>query len=138
MIRIFEMGKISEAEIFARFETTSSVEDAVKEIIAHVRAEGDAALREYSSRFDHVDLTDFQVSEEERAEAEIARLNEELSLMLGEAAGVLGAYADDDEGLEAELRGTVAEGAAAEPLLTEKISIILLTAIRWSGFFFLS
>lgn len=85
MIRIFEMGKISEAEIFARFEPTSSVEDAVKEIIAHVRAEGDAALREYSSRFDHVDLTDFQVSEEERAEAK-KKVEPEFYAILQEAA----------------------------------------------------
>ena len=56
MIKIFEMGKIRDEEIFARFEPTSSVEDSVKGIIARVRAEGDAALRAYSAEFDHVDL----------------------------------------------------------------------------------
>ncbi len=56
MIKIFEMGKIRDEEIFARFEPTSSVEDIVKGIIARVRAEGDAALRAYSAEFDHVDI----------------------------------------------------------------------------------
>ena len=41
----------------AKRESSVDVDDAVAAIIADVRARGDAALAEYSSRFDRVDLT---------------------------------------------------------------------------------
>lgn len=85
MIKIFEMGKIKDEEIFARFEPTSSVEDIVKDIIANVRKNGDEALKEYSSKFDHVDLSDFQVSESE-IEAALKQVEPEFIKVLEEAA----------------------------------------------------
>ena len=45
--RVMERSQLQNDEISAR----------VKEIVARVRAEGDAALFDYTSRFDHVQLT---------------------------------------------------------------------------------
>ena len=47
------------------------LEQAVAEIIADVRDNGDAALQKYAKRFDNVDLTGLQVSAAEFAEAEL-------------------------------------------------------------------
>ncbi|CAG0984005.1 partial Histidinol dehydrogenase, partial [Gammaproteobacteria bacterium] len=51
--------------------------DAVRAIIADVRARGDDALREYSARFDRASLTRFAVSEAE-FDAALASLKPEL------------------------------------------------------------
>lgn len=48
----------------------ASVDDAVRDIINNVISDGDAALFEYSRKFDGVTLSSFNVSEEEFAEAE--------------------------------------------------------------------
>lgn len=48
---------------------TREVEATVRDIIAAVRDRGDAALRDYSKAFDQADITTFEVSEQERAEA---------------------------------------------------------------------
>ena len=65
MIKIFEVGKIKEEEIFARNEAVAEVGGIVSEIINNVKANGDKALSEYLEKFDKVKLTDFKVSEEE-------------------------------------------------------------------------
>ena len=65
MIKIFEVGKIKEEEIFARNEPVAEVGGIVSEIINNVKANGDKALSEYLEKFDEVKLTDFKVSEEE-------------------------------------------------------------------------
>lgn len=48
---------------------TSAIEATVREIIDNVRNGGDAALRDYSKTFDHVDVESFEVSLEEREAA---------------------------------------------------------------------
>jgi histidinol dehydrogenase/sulfopropanediol 3-dehydrogenase len=55
----------------SRNQTTdnASVEDLVGEIIRNVRENGDAAVRDYSQRFDKSDISVFEVSAEERAAA---------------------------------------------------------------------
>lgn len=65
MIKIYEVGKIKEEEIFARNEPVSEVGGIVSEIINNVKTNGDKALSEYLEKFDKVKLTDFKVSEEE-------------------------------------------------------------------------
>jgi histidinol dehydrogenase/sulfopropanediol 3-dehydrogenase len=45
------------------------VEATVKEIIADVRARGDAAVRDYSAKFDKADVAQFEVTEEEKLKA---------------------------------------------------------------------
>ncbi len=91
MIKIYEMGKLKDEEIFARNEPTSSVEDVVSEIIANVREKGDAALKDYCQRFDHVELSDFLVSPEELTAA-IEKVEPEFISILEEAARNIRAF----------------------------------------------
>ena len=69
MIRILKYGEVKNEEIFARTIPTDSVEDVVAEIIANVRAKGDAALLEYAAKFDKAELTSLQVTQAEIDEA---------------------------------------------------------------------
>ena len=69
MIKIYRYGEISSEDIFARKSPMADVEEAVAEIIKAVREKGDAALYEFSLRFDKVALESFMVSEEEMEEA---------------------------------------------------------------------
>ena len=53
MIRIMKYGELPNEEIFARSMPTMNVADKVAEILKNVRERGDAALREYTERYDH-------------------------------------------------------------------------------------
>ncbi len=50
-------------------QDNESINAAVKEIIGVVRKDGDAALRDYSERFDHVKLNELYMTEEQKEEA---------------------------------------------------------------------
>ena len=65
MIRILTYGEIDNAEIFNRGTAATDVSGTVAEIIARVRQKGDAALREYSEKFDRAKLQELAVSEAE-------------------------------------------------------------------------
>ena len=91
MIRIFEMGKLPDEEIFARQNPVSDVSDIVKDIIAMVRKDGDTALKAYSEKFDHVELSDFLVTEEEK-EAALKKVEPEFLSILKEAAANIRAF----------------------------------------------
>ena len=69
MIRILRCGQADAQDILARSFPIESVEETAAQIIKNVRERGDAALREYSERFDGVAVEDFLVSEEEIKEA---------------------------------------------------------------------
>ena len=69
MISILKYGETPNSELFARSMPTVSVEETVAEILRGVKERGDAALREYAERFDHVRLDSLIVSEEEMREA---------------------------------------------------------------------
>ena len=69
MIRILRCGRAKAEDILARSFPVESVEETAAQIIKNVRERGDAALREYSERFDGVAVEDFLVSEEEIQEA---------------------------------------------------------------------
>ena len=69
MISILKYGETPNSELFARSMPTVSVEETVAEILRGVKERGDAALREYAERFDHVRLDSLTVSEEEMREA---------------------------------------------------------------------
>ena len=59
------------AEIVTRPEhDAASLNGTVAAVLARVRAEGDAAVRDYERQFDHVDLSSLAVTEAEMAEAE--------------------------------------------------------------------
>jgi histidinol dehydrogenase len=51
--------------------------DRARVIVDDVRARGDAALREYTSKFDHASLEDFRVAPAEFAAAEAALTSEQ-------------------------------------------------------------
>ena len=65
MIPILKYGQVSNDEIFARVNPTANVSDAVSAIIADVRSRKDAALLEYTKRFDGADLESLEVTQEE-------------------------------------------------------------------------
>lgn len=69
MMKIYRYGEVSNDEIFARPDMKTGVEDVVADIIANVRARGDAALFEYCRKFDKAELTTLEVSEAEIDEA---------------------------------------------------------------------
>lgn len=69
MIRIFQFGEVSAAEIFARTEPKTDVSGIVAEILADVKENGDAALYSYTEKFDKVKLESLLVTKEEIEEA---------------------------------------------------------------------
>lgn len=69
MIKIYNYGQVSDEEIFARDNIAPDVEGVVAEIIANVIKNGDAALMDYAAKFDKVQLTDLEVTQQEIDEA---------------------------------------------------------------------
>ena len=69
MMRILKMGEVPAAEIFARGIPTVNVSETVSEILKDVRSRGDAALKEYTEKFDGARLGSVLVTEEETDEA---------------------------------------------------------------------
>ena len=66
MLKIYKASQITAEEIVsARDLSYADVESGVKELIADVRANGDAAVRKYTLKFDKADVTDFKVSDGE-------------------------------------------------------------------------
>ena len=62
-------GEVSASEIFARGKSSFDVADTVTEIIENVKTNGDAALFEYSKKFDKAELSSLEVTSEEFDEA---------------------------------------------------------------------
>ena len=91
MIQILKYGEVANEEIFARVVPTVDVAGIVADIIANVRARGDAALYEYCEKFDKAKLTALQVSPEEIAEARAA-VEPEFIRILEEAADNIRAF----------------------------------------------
>ena len=56
MIRVFKSGEVARADILYRGESgsTQAVEDAVADILADVKKNGDAAVLRYCEKFDGV------------------------------------------------------------------------------------
>lgn len=69
MIRIMPWASIAEDEILNRSVRTENVQRTVSEIIANVRANGDAALKEYAKKFDRAEIENLLVTEVEIEEA---------------------------------------------------------------------
>ena len=69
MIRIYEYSQVDPAEIFQRETPISRVEEPVSAILADVKARGDAAVLEYTARFDRCTLSSLAVTAEEIEEA---------------------------------------------------------------------
>ena len=69
MIRILKYGEVENAAIFARAQSTVDVGGVVREIIANVRKNGDAALFAYCEQFDKAKLSSLAVTEDEIQQA---------------------------------------------------------------------
>lgn len=65
MIKIFRYSEIDDSVIFNRSPAIADVAKTVSEIIDDVRKRKDAALREYSLRFDKSELASLEVGEDE-------------------------------------------------------------------------
>lgn len=85
MIRIFKYGQVPSEKIFARTVPTVNVEEVVAQIIADVRENGDEALARYSKKFDKVELSTPEVTQEEWAQG-LAQVEPELMELLTQAA----------------------------------------------------
>ncbi|MCF0135524.1 MAG: histidinol dehydrogenase [Lachnospiraceae bacterium] len=72
MIKIMKYGEVANSEIFARTQTNVDVESIVTDIISEVRKQGDAALLDYTEKFDKVRLDSLAVTKEEIEEARAA------------------------------------------------------------------
>ena len=64
-MRIYKLSDVDEKEILRRGNTADRALDTVKEIVDNVRRNGDAALREYTKKFDGADIENLKVSDEE-------------------------------------------------------------------------
>ena len=69
MIRIYEFSQVDPAEIFQRETPISRVEEPVAAILADVKKRGDAAVLEYTARFDRCRLDSLAVTAQEIEEA---------------------------------------------------------------------
>ena len=90
MIRILDYATAGEA-LYARPNAAVNVEAAVAEILAGVRARGDAALKEYTLRFDGVALETLEVGKEEM-DALIETVEPEFLRVLKKAAANIRAF----------------------------------------------
>jgi len=91
MISIMKYGQVPNDRIFARVVPTVNVADIVADIIANVRARGDAALLDYTRQFDRAELAALQVSDEEM-EAALAQVSPEFLALLDRAARNIRAF----------------------------------------------
>ena len=88
MIKIYRYGEVENSEIFARgneFQKTG-IEEAVRDIIERVAANGDQALLEYTRQFDCAELSALEVTEAEIEEA-LSCVEPQFLEILEEAAG---------------------------------------------------
>lgn len=85
MISIYSYGQVPAEKIFARSDDGADVSAAVRDIVANVQKDGDAALRRYALQFDKAQVERLEVSEEE-VDAAVASLEPALVELLQEAA----------------------------------------------------
>ncbi len=69
MIRIYPYSQVSPQEVFARVESVVDVAAVVADILKEVQIRGDAAIKEYTLRFDGAALEALEVSRQEREQA---------------------------------------------------------------------
>ena len=88
MIKIFNYGQVSDDEIFARDNVSANIEGVVAEIIADVIQRGDKALFDYAAKFDKVQLTGLEVTQDEIDQAFTAVEPEFLDILREAAANI--------------------------------------------------
>ncbi len=87
-----ELTPASAQRTAAIFGEPQTATQAVRRIVADVRAKGDAALRDYAKRIDGADIEDMEVPKEQWASA-LLEIPSDLRRALEMAAGRIGAYA---------------------------------------------
>ena len=117
MIRILEYKSIENKDIVASPKPIEDVSGVVSEIIAKVRAEGDAALYEYAERFDKVKLDALRVSEEEIEEG-VAAVEESFFRILEKSAKNIREFHEKQrrEGFEIKRENGVILGQKVTPI----------------------
>ena len=122
MIRICRVGEVPTEELFARRDAAFGVEERVREIIAEVVRRGDAALYDFTERFDGVRLSALEVTEAEFAEA-MAAVEPAFLDVLREAAENIAAYHSRQkrEGFLLERKKGVLLGQKVTPI--EKVGL---------------
>ena len=91
MMKILRYSEVPTSEVFARSVPEVDVAGIVKDIIADVRARGDAALFDYCEKFDRVKLAELEVSPEEISAA-MAKVEPEFIEVLETAAANIRAF----------------------------------------------
>jgi histidinol dehydrogenase len=94
MMLFKKLSDISEAEMQKLVSRGSGLEDVAKTVsavLSDVRTRGDSALREYTAKFDKVELANFEVSEEEFQKA-LSGISPELLDHLKSAAANIRAF----------------------------------------------
>ena len=91
MIEILRYGQVPAEEILRRDDVTGNVSGSVAEIIDNVKKRGDAALYEYTERFDGCRPDSLRVTDAEIAEA-IGNVEPRMMEVLGRAAENIRAY----------------------------------------------
>ena len=93
MIRILDCAQVSKDELFYRGSAAPDQKtvDTVRAIVDDVRCRGDAAVKEYTEKFDNVALDELRVSPEE-FQAAIDEVGPELMSALERAAANIRAY----------------------------------------------
>lgn len=117
MIRIIKDNLSKREEIFSAKEERIDVSATVAEIIAKVRAEGDAALKYYTEKFDKASLSSLRVTEEEIDEA-LAEVDARFIDILERAAENIRAFhsLQKREGFELKRDGGVIVGQRVTPV----------------------
>ena len=85
MIKILNAEEVSNKDIFIRERTFPNVAETVSDIIKNIREKGDCAIKEYSLKFDGVQLDSLEVTYEERRAA-LETIEPEFIEILNEAA----------------------------------------------------
>ena len=94
MIRVFKSGEVARADILYRGESgsTQAVEDAVADILADVKKNGDAAVLRYCEKFDGVKLAGLRVAQADIDAAAYEAADPEFIRTLTMAAGNIEAF----------------------------------------------
>ena len=122
MIRILKYGEIEKEKIFERNEKELDVSLAVGEIIKNVKERGDAALFEYTEKFDGAALSALEVTEAEIEEA-FSLMDNDFVEIIREAAKNIEAFHKKQikEGFEIKRSDGVVIGQKVTPI--EKVGL---------------
>ena len=114
MIKILKYGELPIDEILSRTIPQTTVAGAVAEIVARVRAEGDAALYDYCARFDGAKLDSLRVTEDE-IDSAVSLIEPEFMAVLEKAAANIRAFH------EKQLRSSFVINEAEGVVLGQKV-----------------